>query len=69
MRLALGGDSTAGAWHRTGAVGGKGPTHLDDALSGVPQPGWKTGCWTAMMKRQGGTLTDFWPPVLCILWL
>ena len=69
MRLALGGDSTAGARHRTGAVGEKGPTDLDDALGGVSQPGWKTSCWTAMMKRHGGTLTDLWPPMLCIFWL
>ena len=69
MRLALGGDSTAGPWHRTGADGEKGPTNLDDALGGVPQPGWKTSRWTAMMKRQGGTRTDLWPPMLRILWL
>ena len=43
MKLALGGDSTAGPWQRTGAVGEKSPTHLDDALGGVPPPGWKAG--------------------------
>ena len=38
-------------WQRTGAVGEGGPAHPDDMIRGgleVP------GCWTAVMRRQGG---------------
>ena len=39
----LGGDHSAGPWQRTGAVGEKGPTHLDDTLRGTLQLRWRTG--------------------------
>ena len=53
----LGGDHSAGPWQRRGAVGEGGPAH-PDALSeecfnrdgGLEVP----GCWTAVMRRQGG---------------
>ena len=52
----LRGDHSAGPWQRTGAVGEGGPAHPGDTLRRALQPRWKTGCWTAVMRRQGGAI-------------
>ena len=49
---------SAGPWQRTGAVGEGSPAHPDDTLrgerfnrdGGLELP----GCWTAVMRKQGG---------------
>ena len=54
----LGGDHSAQPWQRTGAVGEGGFAHPDDTLKGVLQlrcGGLEVpGCWTTVMRRQGG---------------
>ena len=47
-----------GPWQRTGVVGEGDPAQPDDTCRGALHPRWKTeevpGCWTAVMRMQGG---------------
>ena len=55
----LGGDHSPGPQQRTEAIGEGGPAHPDDTLRVALQLRRRTGilgCWTTVMKRQGGAV-------------